>query len=32
MLSLGNDDASVLALCDLRNFLNEDCANLPNNT
>ena len=32
MLFLINDDCSVLTLCDLRNFLNEDCANLPDNT
>ena len=32
MVNLCNDDCSVLTLCDLRNFLNEDCANLPDNT
>ena len=32
MLILGNDDASVLNLGQLRQFLNETCRSLPNNT
>ena len=32
MFNLGNDDASVLHLGQLRRFLNETCRSLPNNT
>ena len=32
MFILGNDDASVLNLGKLRQFLNETCQSLPNNT
>lgn len=32
MFILQHDDASVLTLKDLRDFLNEDCANLPDDT
>ena len=32
MFVLGNDDASILNLGKLRQFLNETCQRLPNNT
>lgn len=32
MFKLSNDDKSVLTLKDLRDFLNGDCVNLPDNT
>ena len=32
MFVLGNDDASILNLGKLRQFLNEICQSLPNNT
>ena len=32
MFKLGNDDASVLHLCQLRWFLNETCRSLPDST
>ena len=32
MFVLGNDDASILNLGKLRQFLNETCQSLPNNT
>ena len=32
MLTLGNDDASVLHLGQLRRFLNETCRSLPDST
>ena len=32
MFMLGNDDASILNLGKLRQFLNETCQSLPNNT
>ena len=32
MFKLGNDDASVLHLGQLRQFLNETCRSLPNST